>query len=55
MCQVWNTFFKKTMNMNTKKKPKGFDKFDALTRLLVRVPKSEIPERKQKFKPRKKK
>jgi hypothetical protein len=35
-------------------KPKGFKKFDALTRLLIQVPKSEIPERKPKFKRRKK-
>lgn len=35
-------------------KPKGFRKFDALARLLVAVPKSEIPERKPKFRRKKK-
>lgn len=38
----------------TPKKPKGFDKFDALARLLVQVPKSEIPARKPKFRRKKK-
>ena len=35
------------------KKLKGFAKFDALARLLVRVPKSEVPERKPKFRRKK--
>lgn len=36
-----------------KKKPKGFKQFDALARLLVQVPKEEIPERKPKFRRKK--
>lgn len=43
------------MDANTPKKPKGFAAFDALARKLVQVPKSEIPERKPKFRRRKKK
>lgn len=35
------------------KKPKGFRKFDALARMLVQVPKEEIPERKPKFRRKK--
>jgi hypothetical protein len=42
------------MSEKRPKKPKGFAKFDALCRLLVQVPKSEIPERKPKFRRRKK-
>lgn len=36
------------------KKPKGFGKFDALMRKLVKVPPSELPKRKPAKKRRKK-
>ena len=36
------------------KKPQGFKAFDRLARLLVKVPKSEIPARKPKWKRKKK-
>jgi hypothetical protein len=36
------------------KKPKGFKAFDSLARLLVQVPKSELPARKPKWKRKKK-
>jgi hypothetical protein len=44
------------MSMDAKKpkKPKGFAKFNALAKLLVQVPKAEIPERKPKFRRKKK-
>lgn len=42
------------MDAKTPKKPKGFKEFAELAGKLVQVPKSEIPERKPKFKRRKK-
>ncbi len=42
------------MDANKPKKPKGFANFDKLARLLVQVPKSELPERKPKFRRKKK-
>ena len=42
------------MDANKPKKPHGFKAFDELARKLVQVPKSEIPERKPKFRRRKK-
>lgn len=42
------------MDADKPKKPTGFKAFDALARKLVQIPKSEIPERKPKFKRRKK-
>lgn len=42
------------MDANTPKKPKGFAAFDSLARKLVRVPKSELPERKPKWRRKKK-
>jgi hypothetical protein len=41
------------MDANKPKKPKGFKKFDAMARMLVQVPKSELPERKPKFRRKK--
>jgi hypothetical protein len=43
------------MDASKRKKPPGFKEFDALARKLVQVPKSELPERKPKFRRRKKK
>ena len=42
------------MDANKAKKPSGFKQFDELARKLVQVPKAELPERKPKFKRRKK-
>lgn len=41
------------MDAKKNKKPKGLKKFDALARLLVQIPKSEVPERKPKFRRKK--
>ena len=35
------------------KKPRGFKKFDALARMLVQVPKAELPARNPKFRRKK--
>lgn len=41
------------MDAKKPKKPTGFKEFEALARKLVQVPKSEIPERKPKFRRKK--
>jgi hypothetical protein len=43
-----------SMEASKPRKPKGFKAFDDLARKLVQVPKSELPERKPKFRRRKK-
>ena len=48
------TLSRSSMEAKKPKKPKGFKAFDRLARLLVKVPKSEIPARKPKWKRKKK-